>query len=222
MCSLQHQTGAQYIAVECTRDKVLVRNVVAPAPQPEPANRLKSVTRDVSFLQSDSRCRRYASDLSNVTPRYLGSEQKGRVSLLRLTMIKCNFEKIEYWCHWKSFFDFKSRFTFDKTLRERLQSFWRFHLFCSNGYLSQKSFYERLVVFLFLSTHVNNFHFVEHQQKPLSSLTQALSLKHSCFFLKPCLKAKCRQINSVSWSLQFIRSGIQKVRPKGFANICRF
>ena len=40
---------------------------------------------DVSFLRSDSRCRRYVSDLSNVTPRYLGSEQKGRVSLLKLT-----------------------------------------------------------------------------------------------------------------------------------------
>ena len=63
-----------------------IRNVVAPAPQPEPASRLKSATRDVSFLRSDSRCRRYVSDLSNVTPRYLGSEQKGRVSLLRLTL----------------------------------------------------------------------------------------------------------------------------------------
>ena len=52
-----------------------VRNVVAPAPQPEPASRLRSATRDVSFLRSDTRCRRYVSDLSNVTPRYLGSEQ---------------------------------------------------------------------------------------------------------------------------------------------------
>jgi len=39
----------------------------------------------VSFLRSDSRCRRYVSDLSNVTPRYLGSEQLGRFSLLKLT-----------------------------------------------------------------------------------------------------------------------------------------
>jgi len=31
----------------------------------------RSATRDVSFLRSDSRCRRYVSDLSNVTPRYL-------------------------------------------------------------------------------------------------------------------------------------------------------
>jgi len=64
---------------------VVVGNVVAPAPQPEPANRLRSATRDVNNLRSDSRCRRYVSDLSNVTPRYLGSEQKGRVSLLKLT-----------------------------------------------------------------------------------------------------------------------------------------
>ena len=40
-----------------------------------------SVTRDVNFLRSDSRCRRYVSDLSNCTPRYLGSEQEGYVSL---------------------------------------------------------------------------------------------------------------------------------------------
>jgi len=53
--------------------------------QPEPTSRLKSAMRDVSFLRSDSRCRRQVSDLSNVTPRYLGSEQKGRVSLSKLT-----------------------------------------------------------------------------------------------------------------------------------------
>jgi len=69
-------------AVEWTRARVAIHRVVAPAPQPEPASRLKSTTRDVSFWRSDSRCRRYVNDLFNVTPRYLGSEQKGRVSLL--------------------------------------------------------------------------------------------------------------------------------------------
>ena len=83
--ALRHQTGAQYSAVEWIRARVTVRNVVAPAPHPEPASRLRSTTRDVSFLRSDSRCRRYVSDLSNVTARYLGSEQKGRISLLKLT-----------------------------------------------------------------------------------------------------------------------------------------
>ena len=58
---------------------------VSPAPQPEPASRLKSATSDFSFLRSDSRCRRYVSILSNITPRYLGSEQSGMVSLLGLT-----------------------------------------------------------------------------------------------------------------------------------------
>jgi len=54
--------------------------------QLEPASRLKSATRDVSFLRSYSRCRRnVTSDLSNVTTRYLGSEQNGRISLLYLT-----------------------------------------------------------------------------------------------------------------------------------------
>jgi len=36
-----------------------VRRVVATAPQPEPASRLRSAMRDVSLLWSDSRCRRY-------------------------------------------------------------------------------------------------------------------------------------------------------------------
>ena len=41
---------------------------------------------DVNFLRTYSRCRRYVTVLSNVTPRYLGSEQKHRVSLLKLTL----------------------------------------------------------------------------------------------------------------------------------------
>jgi len=53
---------------------VAVRNVVASAPQPEPASRLsRSATRDVSFLRSVSRCRRYVNDQSYVTLLYLGS-----------------------------------------------------------------------------------------------------------------------------------------------------
>jgi len=52
---------------------------------PARGSRLKSATRDVNFLRSYSRFRRYVSDLSNVTPRYLGSEQKSKVSLLWLT-----------------------------------------------------------------------------------------------------------------------------------------
>jgi len=63
---------------------VAVRNVVAPAAQSEPAITLMCATRDVNVLQSDSRCGRYVSGLSNVTPRYLGSEQKRRVSSLWL------------------------------------------------------------------------------------------------------------------------------------------
>jgi len=85
--ALRHQTGEQYSTVECTMVRVAVYRVVGSAPQPEPASHLRSATRDVSFLRSDSRCRRYVSDLSDVTPKYLGSEQKGRVSLLKLTFI---------------------------------------------------------------------------------------------------------------------------------------
>jgi len=86
MSILRHQTGAQHSAVEWTRARVALRRIVAPTPQPEPASLPRSATRDVSFLRSDSRCRRYVSDLFKVTPRYLGSEQKGMVSLLYLTL----------------------------------------------------------------------------------------------------------------------------------------
>jgi len=85
--ALRHQTGAQYSAVQCTRGRVAVRRIVAPEPQPEPTSPLRNATHDVSFLWSDSRCRRSASNLSNDPPRYLGSEQKGRISLLKLSFI---------------------------------------------------------------------------------------------------------------------------------------
>jgi len=65
----------QYYVVERTRAKVAVRNLVAPAPLPDPASRLKSATRDVNFLRSDTMCRQYRNDLSNVTTRFqLGAE----------------------------------------------------------------------------------------------------------------------------------------------------
>ena len=41
-----------------------------------PASRLRSAKRDISFLWSDARCQRYLGDLSNVTLRYLNSEQR--------------------------------------------------------------------------------------------------------------------------------------------------
>ena len=49
--------------------------------------------------RSDSRCRRYVSDLSNITPRYLGSEQKGRVSWVKLTFIS---RLASFLLRWKS------------------------------------------------------------------------------------------------------------------------
>ena len=57
-----------------------VCKVAASTKQPEPASRLKSATRDACFLRNDSRCQRYKKVLSNVTTRYLGSEQIGSVS----------------------------------------------------------------------------------------------------------------------------------------------
>jgi len=95
--ALRYQTGAQYSAVEWTRARVTFRNVVVPAPQPEPASRLRSATRVLSFLRSDSRCQWYVSDLSNVAPRCLGSEQKGRVSLLKLSFSSSSASLLLRW-----------------------------------------------------------------------------------------------------------------------------
>ena len=83
--ALWHHTGAQYYPVEFTRARVAICSVVTPASQPEPASHFRSAKRDVNFLRSDSRCRRCVSDLSSVTPSYLGSEEKGGVSWLWLT-----------------------------------------------------------------------------------------------------------------------------------------
>ena len=65
---------AQYSAVQRIRAEVAVCNIVYPANQPESASYLKSATSDVSFLRSDSRCRRNVSVLSDVIPRHLDSE----------------------------------------------------------------------------------------------------------------------------------------------------
>jgi len=153
--------------------------------------------------------------------------------LLRLTTIKCNFEKIEYWWHWKSsIFRFLASFSIFRFLasvwqesKRTLQSFWRFHfylfhLFCSNGYLSAKVFprtFSRLFIL------VNPCKRLPLCWTPTKTIEQfdASSFSETLLF-KPCLKANCRQMNSVHWSLQCIRSGILKVRPKHFANICRF
>jgi len=48
---LRHQTRVQYSEVECTRARVTISNVVAPAPQPEPASRLKSATLMSTFCE---------------------------------------------------------------------------------------------------------------------------------------------------------------------------
>ena len=55
VCALRHQTGAQYSAVEETRDRAAVRSVLAPVPQPEPASCLISAMCVVSFLHNVSR-----------------------------------------------------------------------------------------------------------------------------------------------------------------------
>ena len=39
VCLLQQQTGAQYSTVEWSKERVEMRNVLAPAPHPDPASR---------------------------------------------------------------------------------------------------------------------------------------------------------------------------------------
>jgi len=99
VCGLRHQTGAQYSAVEWTRANAAVCSVVAPVQQLEPASNLKSATYDVSFLRSDSRCRQHVNALPSVTPRYLDSEQKGKVSSLKLTF---NSHLVSLLLNWKT------------------------------------------------------------------------------------------------------------------------
>jgi len=74
------RSTVQNFAVEWTRAKVVIHSVVAPAPQPELANRLMSTKCDVNFLRIDSRCRRYVSVLSSVIPRFgFGAKRQGFV-----------------------------------------------------------------------------------------------------------------------------------------------
>jgi len=81
--ALRHQTGVQYSAVEWTRDKVAVRNVVVPAPQPEPASRLKSAR---PWCQLFAKCREVSGIHECPEQRYyevglcgLGAKERGFV-----------------------------------------------------------------------------------------------------------------------------------------------
>ena len=55
VCALRLHTGAQYSAVKQTRARVVMRKVVASAPQPVPANRRIRATRDVKFWRKASK-----------------------------------------------------------------------------------------------------------------------------------------------------------------------
>jgi len=73
MWALRHQTGAQYSAVEWTRAKVAVATLLPQ--QRSPSQQATSrVRRVMSALCEATRCRRYVSVLSNLTPKHLSSE----------------------------------------------------------------------------------------------------------------------------------------------------
>ena len=70
---LRHQTGAQCSAVALNQELgscTLVRScVLAPAPHPEPASRLRSVRRVASFLRNALRWWWKVNDLPSFTPK---------------------------------------------------------------------------------------------------------------------------------------------------------
>ena len=78
VCTLRHQAGAQYSAVEYTRANAAFQRTVALVPHPDLASHLIRATHEVSFPCSDSRCLWYVSDLSSFTPRYVGIWVKDR------------------------------------------------------------------------------------------------------------------------------------------------
>ena len=49
-CAMRHQTGAQYSAVEQTKDRAAVRSDLVPSLLPKLASRLRSVTQVASFF----------------------------------------------------------------------------------------------------------------------------------------------------------------------------
>ena len=57
VCTLRHQTGAQYSAVEYTRASAALRRTAALVPRPDLASHLIRAMHKVSFPLSDSRCR---------------------------------------------------------------------------------------------------------------------------------------------------------------------
>ena len=84
---LRHQIGNQHSAAKCTRTRVAVRKVLAPASQIDPANWLKNPTRVVNFFLNELRCRQNGSALFSFTGRYLGLAKYGRARPLMLIVI---------------------------------------------------------------------------------------------------------------------------------------
>ena len=78
VCTLRHQAGAQYSAVEYTRAKSAVQRTPPWAPHPDPASHLIRAMHEVSFPHSDSSCRWYVSNLFSFTPRYVSIWVNGR------------------------------------------------------------------------------------------------------------------------------------------------
>ena len=78
---MRHQPGVQYSAVEWIKAKVAVHNVASPTPHLDSASRLKSPTRVVNFLRSDSKCRGNVSALYSFMPMQVGLAQKCMICL---------------------------------------------------------------------------------------------------------------------------------------------
>ena len=85
--ALWHQTGAQYSAVECTRARVAIRRIVAPAPQQvaSGARRVMSASCEVRPLID-----LWAPVMESQDPFLRVSEVSGLVSVLRLWILQRN------------------------------------------------------------------------------------------------------------------------------------
>ena len=66
---MQHQTGAQYSAVEWTEKRVTVRSIVALASLLDPPNCFRNPTRNVNFLRSNSEFGQNVNDLPSFMSR---------------------------------------------------------------------------------------------------------------------------------------------------------
>jgi len=148
--------------------------------------------------------------------------RSGRVSLLRSTMIKCNFEKNWVLVSLKIFFRFQVSVCIWRDAKRTPSILLAISLVLLERLFVAKVFPRTFIRWFILVNPCKQLPLCWTPTKTIEQFDASPFSETLLLLSKPHLKANCSQINSVYWSLQCIRSGIQKVRPKHFANICRF